>query len=69
MGQILYKSRLYVLGFLVLALGTVPVWGSDYLLLFFLLFFLYLGMSQMWNLLVGYSGLLSLGQQDRKSVV
>jgi len=63
MGQILYKSRWYVLCFLVLALGTVPVWGSDYLLLFFLLFFLYLGMSQMWNLLVGYSGLLSLGQQ------
>ena len=63
MGQILYKSRWYVLSFLVLVLGTVPVWGTDYLLLFFLLFFLYLGMSQMWNLLVGYSGLLSLGQQ------
>ena len=63
MGRILYQSRWYVLCFLVVVLGTVPVWGTDYILLFCLLFCLYLGMSQMWNLLVGYSGLLSLGQQ------
>ena len=57
----LYK-RLILIGVFA-GLGSVPVWGSDYVLLFFLLFFLYLSMSQMWNLLVGYSGLLSLGQQ------
>ena len=44
-------------------LGTIPLWGSDYILLFGLLLCLYMAMSQMWNLLVGYSGLLSLGQQ------
>ena len=64
MGKILFKSRLYILGLLVLALATVPVWGSDYLILLGLLFFLYLALSQMWNLLAGYSGLLSLGQQS-----
>jgi branched-chain amino acid transport system permease protein len=58
-----FKYRWHVLGILFVSLGTVPVWGSEYVLLFFLLFCLYLAMSQMWNLLVGYSGLLSLGQQ------
>jgi branched-chain amino acid transport system permease protein len=52
-----------VLGVLVVVLGTVPVWGSEYLVLLALLFCLYLSLSQMWNLLAGYSGLLSLGQQ------
>lgn len=63
MGKIFYKSRWYFLGLLVLALATVSVWGSDYFLLFCMLFCLYLAISQMWNLLIGYSGLLSLGQQ------
>ena len=53
-----------VLGIIVLALGTVPFWGSEYVLLFCLLFCLYLALSQMWNLLAGYSGLVSLGQQS-----
>lgn len=57
------KSKGYILGILVLALATLPVWGTDYLLLFFMLFCLYLSLSQMWNLLAGYSGLISLGQQ------
>lgn len=63
MGKILYKSRFYFLGLLVLALATVPQWGSEYTMLFCLLFCLYLALAQMWNLLAGYSGLLSLGQQ------
>jgi branched-chain amino acid transport system permease protein len=58
-----FKYRWYVLGTLVVLLGTAPLWGSDYILLFGLLLCLYVAMSQMWNLLVGYSGLLSLGQQ------
>jgi branched-chain amino acid transport system permease protein len=57
------KVSLGVLGVLLIALATVPVWGSDYLVLFFMLFCFYLGLSQMWNLLAGYSGLISLGQQ------
>ncbi len=47
----------------MLGLATVPIWGTDYIVLFCLLFCLYLALSQMWNLLIGYSGLLSLGQQ------
>jgi branched-chain amino acid transport system permease protein len=63
MGKFIYKSRYYFLGLLVLALATVPLWGTEYIVLFCLLFCLYLALSQMWNLLIGYSGLLSLGQQ------
>ena len=48
----------------VLVLVTVPGWGSDYAVLFCRLFCLYFAMAQMWNLLCGYSGLLSLGQQS-----
>lgn len=62
MGELIHKSRWYFLGVLVLALATAPVWGSEYAVLFCLLFCLYLALSQMWNLLIGYSGLFSLGQ-------
>lgn len=58
-----FKYRWGLLGILFMLLGTIPLWGSDYILLFGLLLCLYMAMSQMWNLLVGYSGLLSLGQQ------
>lgn len=64
MKRMIYKSRLYALGLLVLVLGTIPLWGGEYLLFFCLLFCLYLALSQMWNLLAGYSGLISLGQQS-----
>ena len=57
------KFSIGILGLLFLTLATVPIWGSDYLVLFCLLFCLYLALSQMWNLLAGYSGLISLGQQ------
>ena len=52
-----------ILGLLFVILGTIPIWCSEYVLFVFLLFFVYLSLSQMWNLLTGYSGLLSLGQQ------
>jgi branched-chain amino acid transport system permease protein len=45
-----------------LVLATVPIWGSKYMVFFCLLFCVYLAMSQMWNLLTGFSGLFSLGQ-------
>ena len=63
MKETIRKVSLAVMGLLTAALATVPVWGSDYLVLFFMLFCLYLALSQMWNLLSGYSGLISLGQQ------
>jgi branched-chain amino acid transport system permease protein len=63
MGRVLYQSRWFILGLLVLILGTVPVWGTEYIVVFCLFCCLYLAMSQAWNLLIGYSGLLSLGQQ------
>ncbi len=53
-----------VLAALAISLGTVPIWGTQYTMLFFMLFCIYLGMAQMWNLLAGYSGLISLGQQS-----
>jgi branched-chain amino acid transport system permease protein len=62
MGELVYKSRWYILGVLVLALATAPVWGSDYVVLFCMLFCVYLALSLMWNLLIGYSGLFSLAQ-------
>jgi branched-chain amino acid transport system permease protein len=39
------------------------MWGSRYVVLVFMLFGLYLALAQMWNLLAGFSGLISLGQQ------
>lgn len=63
MRERIHKFRWYILGLVLLALVTVPVWASDYVVLLCLLFCLYLALSQMWNLLAGYSGLISLGQQ------
>ena len=63
MKETIRKVSWAVMGLLTAALATVPVWGTDYLLLFFMLFCLYLALAQMWNLLAGYSGLVSLGQQ------
>ena len=56
-----HKWPIFVL--LLVPLITVPIWGQGYILLFCMLFCLYLSMAQMWNLLVGFSGMLSLGQQ------
>jgi branched-chain amino acid transport system permease protein len=53
-----------ILAALTVGLGTMPVWGSQYAMLFFMLFCIYLALAQMWNLLAGYSGLISLGQQS-----
>jgi len=58
------KIKGAILTALTVGLGTVPVWGSEYTMLFFMLFCIYLALAQMWNLLAGYSGLISLGQQS-----
>ena len=58
-----FKFRWHLLGLIGLVLITVPFWGSEYTLLLGFLFCIYVSYTQMWNLLTGYSGLLSLGQQ------
>ncbi len=54
-----YIAIALLVGFLL----TVPLWASSYMMYIIMLFGLYLSLSQMWNLLAGYSGLISLGQQ------
>ena len=44
-------------------LFSLPIWGSPFLVLFCTLIFMYATLGQMWNLLTGYAGLVSLGQQ------
>ncbi len=48
---------------LMAVMATLPLWASRYVVLMIMLFGLYLSMAQMWNLLAGYAGLISLGQQ------
>lgn len=48
---------------LVIILTFVSIFGNSYLKMIFMLIFLYMAMAQFWNLLGGYSGLVSLGQQ------
>lgn len=60
----LLRSRRFIgILLLVLLLISLPQWASRYWILVVLLFSLNLALSQMWNLLAGYSGLISLGQQ------
>jgi len=47
----------------ILGLGTLPYWSGEYIVLLGLLSLLYMSLGQMWNLLAGYAGLVSLGQQ------
>jgi branched-chain amino acid transport system permease protein len=56
-------KRLFGCAILVLALASLPLWASRYWVLIVLLFSLNLALSEMWNLVAGYSGLISLGQQ------
>ncbi len=51
---------------IIVALGvlaTLPIWGSRYVTNVGLLICLYITLASMWNLLAGYSGMISLGQQ------
>jgi len=54
----------YIVIVAVLAfLATIPLWGSRYLITIVTLMGLYITLGHMWNLLAGYSGLVSLGLQ------
>jgi branched-chain amino acid transport system permease protein len=61
--NLLRSGRLYGIVIVLLGLVSLPWWSNRYWVLVALLFSLNLAMSQMWNLLAGYSGLISLGQQ------
>ena len=58
-GKIKRLSIIIVIAFF----ASVSFWGNDYFINLFALLFLYMALGQMWNLLAGYSGLVSLGQQ------
>jgi branched-chain amino acid transport system permease protein len=47
----------------VIVLALLPLYASEYAVSVGILIFLYMSLGQMWNLLAGYSGLVSLGQQ------
>ncbi|MEW6663748.1 MAG: branched-chain amino acid ABC transporter permease [Thermodesulfobacteriota bacterium] len=55
--------RRIVLILLLALLATIPYWASRYVENVFLLLCVYVALASMWNLLAGYSGLVSLGQQ------
>ena len=58
-------TRLAMVAGLVLfvAFASLPSWGTSGLMKLLVEFFTILAMAQMWNLLAGYGGLLSLGHQ------
>ncbi len=55
--------RLVAVAFLLTFLVTAPVWASQYVVSVGLLICIYVALASMWNLLAGYSGMVSLGQQ------
>jgi branched-chain amino acid transport system permease protein len=57
------RIRFIVVIFSLIALGTLPLWASRYIVSVLLLIYLHMTLASMWNLLAGYSGLISLGQQ------
>lgn len=52
-----------IIAVVAIVLLTGFAWGNSYIVNILRLFFLYLALGQMWNLLSGYTGLVSLGQQ------
>ena len=59
-GQLISYAVLLVI---LIALFTLPNWGGSYIVLLVRLMCLYITLGHMWNLLAGYAGLVSLGQQ------
>jgi branched-chain amino acid transport system permease protein len=55
--------RIAALVGIIIVLALVSAVGSQYVKMVFMLMFLYMALGQFWNLLGGYSGLVSLGQQ------
>jgi branched-chain amino acid transport system permease protein len=57
------RIRILVIVLFLGALAALPLWASRYMVVILLLICLYVALASMWNLLAGYSGLISLGQQ------
>jgi len=57
------KIRWIILIVSAVVLGTLPFWGGDYVINIFTLILMYMAIGEMWNLLAGYAGLVSLGSQ------
>jgi branched-chain amino acid transport system permease protein len=54
----------YAVVIIILAvLFTLPLYGGKYVIMLAMLMGMYITLGHMWNLLAGYSGLISLGQQ------
>jgi branched-chain amino acid transport system permease protein len=47
----------------IIAAATIPAWGSSNLMKQSVTFLTLVALAQMWNLLAGYAGLISVGQQ------
>jgi branched-chain amino acid transport system permease protein len=58
-----YKIRLTGIIVLLTVLVSMPFWTSLYIINVALLIFVHAALASMWNLLAGYSGMVSLGQQ------
>lgn len=62
------KSKMTTVRWITLAVAAVllvslPFWGGDYIVNIFTLILMYMAIGEMWNLLAGYAGLVSLGAQ------
>ncbi|MBQ9815573.1 MAG: branched-chain amino acid ABC transporter permease [Lachnospiraceae bacterium] len=57
------KVRWISLAVAVVVLVSLPFWGGDYIVNIFTLILMYMAIGEMWNLLGGYAGLVSLGSQ------
>ncbi|MEW6374171.1 MAG: branched-chain amino acid ABC transporter permease [Thermodesulfobacteriota bacterium] len=57
------RIRILAIVLFLAALVTLPFWASRYIVVILLLICLHMTLASMWNLLAGYSGLISLGQQ------
>lgn len=57
------RTRLIVIALLTAALAILPHVASRYVVNVLLLVCVYVALASMWNLLAGYSGMVSLGQQ------
>jgi branched-chain amino acid transport system permease protein len=55
--------RKIILAAIVVLLIALPLWATQGMVNVFLLIMLYMAVGEMWNLLAGYAGLVSLGQQ------
>jgi len=57
------RVALAIFALAVLGLVSVPLWGRATDMRLLIEFFYYLALAQTWNLLAGYAGLVSVGQQ------